>query len=662
MRKPSLLPALLLVGIVLCAGSSAAHASHFRFGSINWEPRTDISPTTVQFTVAGAFRRCGYVGSHADGCPDIGDTFVEDIGGTQLSTGDGSFLSPNLVWEVVAINPLQDWLLAKAEVDAPGAPDKKLLYTYPSVNNAGQPWVASIDSCCRITSQDHINNPGGSYTVESFVDMSTGNTPPKTLIAPIAGCEVDTNCVFFVLATDADGDPLRWRLSTSGEAGGAFTQPGPLDAPNALDVDPDNGLVTWNTTSASLSPDPNERYGLYSTQITIEDLDPNGNPRSKTSVDFFAQVFLPPPYAPKFDVPPTPASGGFVGVEVGECIGFDLQASDVDANDVVDLSDLSLPAGMNCFYETAGNPVKGDCEWSPSPANVGGEIVVFTATDNNALGAAPHSFNIQITDICSTAPPSTPDFDSDGIADLCDNCPVDSNPGQTDADGDNVGDLCDNCGVANTCQREGDGDGYADACDNCPLVFNDPQDDLDGDNAGDACDVCPTVFDPNQLDDDGDGAGNACDNCPDDVNPAQYDPDGDDIGAVCDNCPTVYNPTQDNTDGDNEGGDACDVTLLSPLPGQITCADPPPTLQWSMWNRTHFKTQIGWVPTFSGKTKISSGKWGKLAGTDTWVVPQKKWSKACAKSNGNLYFRVLGQIKGVSGTVVASETVTIQVK
>ncbi len=34
------------------------------------------------------------------------------------------------------------------------------------------------------------------------------------------------------------------------------------------------------------------------------------------------------------------------------------------------------------------------------------------------------------------------DADSDGVGDICDNCPNDANPDQADADADGVGDAC----------------------------------------------------------------------------------------------------------------------------------------------------------------------------------------------------------------------------
>src|SRR5262249_26121475 len=71
---------------------------------------------------------------------------------------------------------------------------------------------------------------------------------------------------------------------------------------------------------------------------------------------------------------------------------------------------------------------------------------------------------------------NTADTDTDGILDICDNCPIVSNPDQLDWD------------IPGT----GLGDGVGEACDNCPGAFNPDQSDRDGDGFGDMCDGCPS--------------------------------------------------------------------------------------------------------------------------------------------------------------------------
>jgi len=56
-----------------------------------------------------------------------------------------------------------------------------------------------------------------------------------------------------------------------------------------------------------------------------------------------------------------------------------------------------------------------------------------------------------VTGIGSCVDPASTDTDGDGIADLCDNCPSQSNPYQEDANFDGVGDLCETC-----CEVRGD--------------------------------------------------------------------------------------------------------------------------------------------------------------------------------------------------------------
>ena len=104
--------------------------------------------------------------------------------------------------------------------------------------------------------------------------------------------------------------------------------------------------------------------------------------------------------------------------------------------------------------------------------------------------ADPTSSDLGTPDIANTSCiPAGKDKDGDGVENVADNCPFDTNGDQKDTDGDGLGDVCDNCpGVANVTQADGDHDGVGDVCDNCPLIANSDQKDANNDGFGDFCD------------------------------------------------------------------------------------------------------------------------------------------------------------------------------
>jgi hypothetical protein len=195
------------------------------------------------------------------------------------------------------------------------------------------------------------------------------------------------------------------------------------------------------------------------------------------------------------------------------------------------------------------------------------------------------------------------DWDSDGVGDICDNCPVVANADQADTDGDGIGDGCQTDDL--------DGDGVPDDADNCPSVYNpsqavqgsgqtgkgrlcDSNQDIDEDGFDERDDNCPNeqlvedglggllpgpcpggalecTYNPDQRDTDGDGIGDLCDG---------EDFDGDGVLNALDNCPTVYNPAdpilhvQGDSDGDGLGDDRRGVDLVGrcvggPAPGAL---------------------------------------------------------------------------------------------
>jgi cysteine-rich repeat protein len=396
-----------------------ALASHFRSGHLTW---VATGGNSVRFTLQGAFRRNGfscrdgngnYVScSSGDGYPGVGDLFSEDIGGTGLATGDGGFLTSGtgyLMFLTTSIDPANNWVYGLA-LDPASLPaiDTGLDYTYSSAGN----YTATIESCCRISSNDgvnaHINNPDGNYRVETLVNVGSGNSSPQSSLPPVVNCVAGEVCTFVIPASDPNSDPLRYRLSTAAEAGsGYFNQPGPL----APVVDVGTGVFSWDTTGATIAPG----YAtLYSEQVTVEE----SSGASKSAVDFFIQLEqcdpgLPPVFSNE--------CSGAIAVNAGETLDLDIAAYDPDAGDIVTLNAVGLPPGaaLTPSLPASGNTVSTHLSWTPTIADVGTSVVTFTATDDCGAQGGRQSI-CSITVVASENCGNGLDDDGDGKIDCVD--------------------------------------------------------------------------------------------------------------------------------------------------------------------------------------------------------------------------------------------------
>src|SRR5687768_14940231 len=172
---------LLALVLVVIAGSAAA--THYRYGTLSWEP-TD-APNEVVFTGGQAWRASAF------GSPDVGDIVP---GESCIQAGDGACIQPYL--KVNARSAANDWFSATF-VDAAG--NEGLRHTYAAPNNNGAPWQATWSSCCRISSVSsgnyHVNNPDQSEALTTHVDLAAPpNSAPRSTLPPINACPREAMC------------------------------------------------------------------------------------------------------------------------------------------------------------------------------------------------------------------------------------------------------------------------------------------------------------------------------------------------------------------------------------------------------------------------------------------------------------------------------------
>ncbi len=194
---------LLLIGLFSIATVEHAIASHSRYGTLSWAPTG--SPGEVAFRLTAAFRRDAY------GEINTNAIITEVVGPTALDFGDNSS-TPTLQFLITAHSVTENWIIGEAL--HPGTSNIGIRHTYP----AAGPFTAHVGACCRIAALN--NRTDGPYRLETTVFPQGVNSSPVSTQAPIVVVPASSAATFLVPASDPNGDPIRWRLSTDAEAGG----------------------------------------------------------------------------------------------------------------------------------------------------------------------------------------------------------------------------------------------------------------------------------------------------------------------------------------------------------------------------------------------------------------------------------------------------------
>ena len=326
--------------VMLMFFSLASSASHIRYLNLTWRP---VSGRTVEFKFSYAQAGTASVGQQLN---------------FGINTGAGSVTIPT---RVTSNNTAENYFYAEGTA----------LYTYPANGN----YTAAFSTCCRIFGM--VNNSSGSVYVGTTVNVGTGNSSPIATLPPVVNVSRGVLATFTLPANDPDGDALSYRLATPSEMGGG-------SQPAGLSVNSSTGLVTFNTTNASIGQ-------LYSAAIIV------GDGKTSITVDFIIKI-TQQSIPPVFDYLVTPASGTVFQVSPGQAVNFNLKATDSDAGDNVQLSGVGIPLGAvtSPSLPRSGNPVQSSFSWTPSNSNLGTNVINFIAQDNQGVQTTT-SVTIQVS-------------------------------------------------------------------------------------------------------------------------------------------------------------------------------------------------------------------------------------------------------------------------
>jgi hypothetical protein len=361
LRFAALVCTLALLGLAFNADT--AFATHFRYGTITWTIPNPAQPNVVVLRFDSVWRWSfpyggssvcapGYIPTGATGpgaCPPI-NSVLPTLGTLDVRTSAGALVTQvNLTPTVTSINTTEDWFAASF-TSAPIA-----------LPNAGS-YLAQFSSSSRLSTLANSNNDR-LFTVQAGITIRAApqlvDQPPTIGTLPIIVLARNQQTSFQLAASDPDGDPLTFRVSTSAESGLLTVQPAGLTLSAT-------GVVAWTPTS----------NGLYAMQVRVTD--PAG---AFTVADFIMQV------KDAVGLPPVLFIDGSSAAHTlstgrNTRVTFVVSATDAE-NTPVMLTANSIPVGATTTPALPLTAVHPSTTFNWTPASPGTFVISFAGLDGD---------------------------------------------------------------------------------------------------------------------------------------------------------------------------------------------------------------------------------------------------------------------------------------
>ncbi len=326
-----------LGALLLFHGEAAA--SHFRYGTINWNvPDPQGAPNTVNFTVSYAI----VAGSPAN---------LQLI---QLFFGDGTD-NGNVTGPIVGTG-----------TDAGGQAYEVRQFSATHTYAMAGSFTAYFDACCRIAGL--VNGAGLNYRVESTVALQPGNTSgPVSASPPLVQLQLGGTRTYTWPVIDPDGDPVTCRHGTAAETG--FPNPIPAvplgNAQPTLTNQPNACQLSWDLSQAVAG----QRYVVH---IVYEST--HSGVISSTALDLIVEIVTPPP--------PTCTGGGVFVKDVGSTLTAMLTGQHNLVTNLT-VTTIDKPAAATLTPGGSGpSPFTNTLTWTPALADAGKTFIVLVNYTN----------------------------------------------------------------------------------------------------------------------------------------------------------------------------------------------------------------------------------------------------------------------------------------